>query len=450
VNTTPDVYDAIIIGGGPSGATAGILLARAGLKALILEKVRHPRFRIGESFLPRCYAFMRDVLGLEKQVQALPHVDKWGAEFGMGDTPSDETARFAFKKSLTPDGRTFNIERSVFDEMMIRQAAKEGAEVWEGVGVKEILELADGQVRVQTSSGEVHGKWLLDATGPTTVVAKHLGTRVNATESHLRKVAYFGHFQGVERLAGEEEGHPLIIMCDEGWFWVIPINDRVTSVGLVMDATIAKSLDVPADRLLDWGIQRCPLLRERMQNATGPEKNQVIPDFTFRCRPYAGPGYFLLGDAAAFIDPIFSTGVCLGMMTAANAVEQIIAVNRNELPPQQAREKYIRYLEGSTDVFFKLINSYYHHAFREMFLNGKGPLSIHRAVLSVLAGHVFPRPPWRLRWRLKLFYFCLKLQRRGWPLVPKRPRFSLRDQEPMEWRNESTCETPLVASSAVA
>lgn len=441
VTSTQDVYDAIIIGGGPTGATAGILLSRAGLKALIIDKVRFPRFRIGESFLPRCYAFMRDELGLEKQVQALPHVDKFGAEFGMGDTPSEETARFAFKGSLTPDGRTVNVDRSSFDEMMLRQAAQAGAEIWQGVNVKEILQLQDGDVRVQTSSGEVRGKWLLDASGPNTVVARHLGTRVNASESHHRKVAYFAHFEGIERLAGEEAGHPLIIMCDEGWFWVIPITDTVTSVGMVMETDIAKSLDVPVERLLEWGIRRCPLLRHRMRNATGPETNQVIADFTYRCQPYAGPGHFLLGDAAAFVDPIFSTGVCLGMMSAANAVEQIIAIERNSLSPATARKRYIQYVDGSTGVFFRLIESYYHHAFREMFLNGKGPLKMHRAVLSILAGHVFPRPPWKLRWRLKLFYLCLKLQRRGWPMVPKRERFSLRAQPETPWRMDTPAAT---------
>jgi 2-polyprenyl-6-methoxyphenol hydroxylase-like FAD-dependent oxidoreductase len=194
--------------------------------------------------------------------------------------------------------------------------------------------------------------------------------------------------------------------------------------------------------LLDWGIQRSPLLRERMRHATGPATNHVIADFTYRCRPYAGPGYFLLGDAAAFVDPIFSTGVCLGMMSADFAVKQILAIARDGRTPESARKQYIRYIDGSTGVFFKLIGSYYHHAFREMFLNGAGPMSIHRAVLSILAGHVFPRPPWKLRWRLKLFYFCLKLQRRGWALVPKREKFSLLAQTPTEWRSASAIVAP--------
>ncbi len=423
-------------------------MARAGVRVLILDKSTFPRFRIGESFLPRCYAFIRDELGLEDAVRALPRVDKFGAEFGMGDCPDGQTRRFLFDESLTPGGRTFNIERSVFDQMMLDQTRSAGAEVRQNTSVKEILELSDGAVRVKTDDGAVvSSRWLLDASGQATVLGRHLKTRVNAKESHLQKVAYFGHFHGVRRLEGKEEGHPLIIMCDEGWFWVIHINETTTSVGLVMDAAIANTLDVPANRRLAWGIARCPLLLERMASATGPDTNQIVADFTYRCRPYAGPGYFLLGDAAAFMDPIFSTGVCLGMMGGANAAKQIIAVHRREQTATAAATKYIQYIEGSTGVFFRLIRGYYEHGFREMFLEGSGPLSVHRAVLSVLAGHVFPKPPWKLRWRLKLFWLCLWLQPKV-GMVPRRKRFSLRATEPVPWPPKAGRVSPPVVQYA--
>src|SRR5690349_19695748 len=142
--TAPTVYDAVIIGGGPSGSTAALLLARAGLRALVLDKSAFPRFRIGESFLPRCYAFIRDELKLEDEILAMPRVDKFGAEFAMGYTPDGDTMRFAFENSLTPGGRTFNCERAVFDQLLLDEAAAAGAEVRTTVGVREIMKLEDG------------------------------------------------------------------------------------------------------------------------------------------------------------------------------------------------------------------------------------------------------------------------------------------------------------------
>src|SRR5439155_9862341 len=112
-----------------------------------------------------------------------------------------------------------------------------------------------------------------------------------------------------------------IVMCDEGWFWIINIDPKRTSVGLVMDAKAAKDTGVPADRLLAWAVQRCPLVRERMRHASGPDCNEVIGNFSYTCRPFAGEGYYLVGDAAAFIDPIFSTGVYVATIGALKAAD---------------------------------------------------------------------------------------------------------------------------------
>jgi 2-polyprenyl-6-methoxyphenol hydroxylase-like FAD-dependent oxidoreductase len=137
----------------------------------------------------------------------------------------------------------------------------------------------------------------------------------------------------------------------------------------------------------------------------------VIANFSYRGKPYAGPGYFLVGDAAAFVDPIFSTGVCLGMMQAREAATHLTRCSPARRSPAAAREAFVRFTDGSTKIFFKLIRQFYDHSFRELFLNGTGPLDMHRAVLAVLAGNVFPRPRWRLRWRLAAFDACVKLNR---------------------------------------
>jgi 2-polyprenyl-6-methoxyphenol hydroxylase-like FAD-dependent oxidoreductase len=218
-------------------------------------------------------------------------------------------------------------------------------------------------------------------------------------------------------------------MCEEGWFWLIPIDEHRTSVGLVADEDLCRTLNVPANQMLAWGIERCPAVRERMDKATGPDTNQVIANFSYRCRPCAGPGYFLVGDAAAFVDPIFSTGVCLAMMAGQKAAHCVGKILVGKTTAPTARRDYARFLEKTTGVFFRLIRQFYDPSFRELFLNGTGPLQVHRAVLSVLAGQVFPSLPFSLRWRMRLFD-CLVALNRYVPLVPRRARFSLTRSAP--------------------
>ncbi len=413
--------DVAIIGGGPAGSTAALCCARRGLSVILLEKQTHPRFVIGESLLPRNWELFEE-LGLLETVAALPHVAKYGASFVMaGDsTPSD----FWFPpRQDGAESRTLNIERALLDRALLDQARQAGAEVWEAAPVQRIEKLALDDVRLATPRGTVRSRILLDASGQATVVARHLGIRQVLPD--LRRAAYFAHFTGEARETGRLGGFPLVVICSEGWFWVIPINEQVTSVGLVIDPAAIRQANVPAAAALAWGIERCPFLRRRLSRASGPQANQVCADFAYRCTPCAGPGYFLLGDAAAFVDPIFSTGVCLSMMSAVQAARLAGDIIMEQMNPSRAARAYQTYLRDSSEPLFRMVRRFYRQGFRDMLLHGKGPFAIHEAVLSLLAGRVFPRPAWRLRWRMALLDALLLAHERVRPLVPQRPPYSL-------------------------
>ena len=401
-------------------------LAKKGRSVILLEKTSFPRFHIGESFLPATFDRIKD-LGLMPALRELPHVPKFGADFSMGY--GGKLLMIDFCHGFVDNDECFNIERAEFDTMLLREAGKAGVEVRQAT-VKQILKLSDGDVRLQTDSGEeIRGKYLLDSSGQSTVIGRHLGTKKPVTDPNLKKVAYFSQFANVKRPEGKRQGHPLIAMMDEGWFWMIPLNPRVTSVGVVMGADDSKRLqnefNIAPDRMLQWAIDNTPVVKERMADATPlHETNQVLGDFSYHCRPYAGEGYFLVGDAAAFMDPIFSTGVSVAVNAGMAAVGHIDDILAGRKSPQAARKKYISHLEESTGTLFKLIRQYYDHSFRELFLNESGPFEVHKAVIGVLAGDVFPRPPWKLRWRLRLFDFFVWMNRRR-RLVPRRRRFSL-------------------------
>jgi flavin-dependent dehydrogenase len=376
--------------------------------------------------LPRLMGVI-DELGLEPEIRKLPHVPKVGAEFALGN--DSKMLQFFFADALIPTRPVFSVERSLFDQMLTEQARLAGAEVFENTPVRRIVKLEEGAVEIATDDRTIRGRMLLDASGYGTVVGRHLKQRLSYDDPQMQKVAYFSHFENVE--TSTPDRHPTIFMCQEGWFWLIAVNDTKMSIGFVTDPGFAKRVNVPANRLLQWAMVRCPQVRERMKRATGPGTNEVIADFSYTCKPFSGPGYFLIGDAACFLDPIFSTGVTLAMYGGVEAAKHTAAILSGKKSPAAARTQYNKLVTDSTAPFWKIIRNYYKPSFRDFLLEGQGPVQVHKAIFAVLAGHVFPRPRWKLRWRLQFFWLCMAIQKYV-RIVPRRPQFSLLAEPPGE------------------
>ena len=425
-------HDVLILGGGPAGATAALQLARAGHRVAILEKTTFPRFHVGESLIPADTDVFRR-LGLADALspERLPQVRKDGVEFRTGD--GLHGSRIKFAEGLNPRGAatvSFNAERAPLDAALLDAATAAGAELFADARVESILRLHDGDVAVQTAAGTFEAKYLIDATGQGAVVGRHLKQRRHFDHAALKKVAYFGHFAQVDRDNALGDDEISMVLCDEGWFWMIPVDQDRVSIGMVLDANVAKDVqrreNVPNHQMLAWGIARCPLIADRTTNATFPERNHVASDFSYTCAPYSGPGHFLIGDAATFLDPVFSTGVFLGLEGALDAAARLDRVLKGTLTPARARAGYNRFVKRATKHFFKLIQTFYDPAFRDLFLDGTGPLSMHRAAITLLAGHVMPRPRFAVRWRMAAFYACVVAQRR-FPLVKRKAGHPLLD-----------------------
>lgn len=291
--------DCLVIGAGPAGSAAAIDMAREGLKVLVIDRGEFPRFRIGESFLPRTKRALRR-LGVLDRCMALPHARKVGVEISMGDRRYG--SRTYFFRDTIGDGEkdAFNMARIHLDMMMVDAARDAGADVRTSCALRSIQSHGDTGIIADTDAGVVHAKWMIDASGQASALGREFGTR--RYHSFLRNVAYFDHFEGVIRPSGNAAGCFGLTVMDEGWFWLIPLDDQRTSVGFVAREPLHRTLDVPPEDRFWWAVERTPIMAERMANARGPSTNRVIADFTYRCDPFAGPGFFLVGDAAAFLE----------------------------------------------------------------------------------------------------------------------------------------------------
>jgi flavin-dependent dehydrogenase len=405
-------HDVIVIGGGPAGSTVGTRLAQKGKSVLLLEKEQFPRFHIGESLLPGCVPLL-DELGVHDEVKAT-FLRKNAAEFVTPD--ASVTRRYTFDQGLVPGGagHAYEVERAVFDRVLLSNAEKLGVEVKHGVEVSDFSLESDGVEVVTRDRQRFRAQYLVDASGQRALVAARLGHR--QMDPELKNFAVFSHYRGARRHSGDREGDITIVLGIDSWWWVIPLVDDRTSVGLVARSHLLGG-QKPDTAYLDARIAEIPVLRDRLATAERIQPVRAISDYSYTSRSVVGDRWLLVGDAAAFLDPVFSTGVCLGMLQgfrAADALEQALA----GAPSRAPFRAYARFVRSSVGTFRSFVRGFYTPELVELLMAPSDTLELRRAVTSLLAGEGIDQFP--IAWRIAVFQAIARANR-VLPLVRRLP-----------------------------
>ncbi|HEX7454590.1 MAG TPA: NAD(P)/FAD-dependent oxidoreductase, partial [Gallionella sp.] len=369
--------DVLVIGGGPAGSTAAALLAERGYRVTLLEKAHHPRFHIGESLLPANLPLL-DKLGVADAVKAIG-MEKWGAEFVSPWHDHKQSFEFAdaMDKSMP---MAYQVRRAEFDEILIRNASRKNARVVEGCQVQDVNFLPDNAgalvqgLHDDGSLETVHARFVLDASGRDTF----LGHRFKARQRNKKhnSTAIYAHFSGAVRNPGKAAGNITIFWFEHGWFWFIPLSDGTTSVGAVTWPYYLKTRkEKSLEQFFQETIALCAPLSERLQHAQLTSTVEATGNFSYLCDRTHGSNYLLLGDAYAFIDPVFSSGVMMAMQSAFIGADTVDTCLRHPELAGKALKKFDKTMRIGPKEFSWFIYRVTNPTLRDMFM---APRNIYR------------------------------------------------------------------------
>lgn len=386
-------YDVIVMGGGPAGSSVASILSREGRRVALFEKESFPRHHIGESLMTDTFwTFQR--MGFLEKLRKSPFVRKYSVQFA---NPAGKESRpfYFFEANHHESAVTWQVTRAVFDQMLIEHAAEQGATVYQKTLVKQVLFDGDRAVGVEAqmqdgSLQQFHAKVVIDATGQTAMLSNKF--RWRQRDPKLKKAVLYSYFKGAHREPDLNGGATLVLRTQQGsngWFWYIPLENDITSVGIVADPEyLVKGRGQDLAKIFHEEVEKCEPCRRRVEGAERVDKIYSILDYSYRSKQNAGNGFILIGDAYGFLDPIYSSGVLLALKMAELAADAIHDAFKSDDFSAERLGQFQSKLDQGIESMRKLVYAFYNEGFSfSQFLRKYPEQRVN--VIELLIGNVF-------------------------------------------------------------